>query len=245
MSEEAIRYEAAEGVATITLDRPESKNMFTAGVGDEVWEAFDRARRSDDVRVIVLAGAGSVFCGGVDPAVVGIPEERERIATSKFFQQFPRAVFECPKPTICAIGGHAMGVGVTMTLAFDMRIVGDDVRLTMPFTKLNMIAWFGGTWLLPRLLGRSKALEILYTGRPVLGAEAAAIGLANLAVARDEVNATAHDMAVSIADAEGVVLEYCKRSIDENADRTLPDALVHELALFDELQARRQDRAAP
>ena len=239
MPDGSVRYEVDGGIATITLDRPESKNMFTAEVGDEVWDAFSAAHDDDDVRVIVLTGNGSVFCGGIDPSVIGSAEARDRVASSPFFQEFPSAVYACPKATLCSIGGHAMGVGVTMTLGFDVRIVADDVRLTMPFLRLGIIPGFGGTWLLPRLLGRSKTLEILYSGRPVLGAEAARIGLATVAVPRDEVAAATREMAATVAALEAPVPAFCKRAIDENEDLDLPAAIRHELALFDELQVAR------
>ncbi len=240
MNYSEIRYEAEAGVATITLDRPATNNMFTASMGEEIWHAFSRARCDDDVRVIVVTGTGPVFCGGVDHDVAVIPAEQRRIAAGEFFRQFPAAVHDCAKPSICAINGHAMGVGVTMAMSFDLRIVANEARLTMPFTRLGLITGFGGSWFLPRLVGRSKALELLYTGRAVLGSEAAAIGLANVAVPADEVLTTAYSIAATIASFDPVVLSYCKRSIDENADRTLVDGLGHEFALFAELQAARR-----
>ena len=244
MSYGEIRYEAAVGVATITLDRPAANNMFTAAMGEEIWDAFSRARRDDNVRVIVLTGTGPVFCGGVDHEIAVIPAEQRRIATGEFFRQFPAAVHDCAKPSICAINGHAMGVGVTMAMAmsFDVRIVANEARLTMPFARLGLITGFGGSWFLPRLVGRSKALELLYTGRAVLGSEAAEIGLVNVAVPADEVPATAHRMAATIASLDPVALRYCKRSIDENADRTLVDGLAHEFALFAELRSELRAR---
>ncbi len=137
------------------------------------------------------------------------------------------------------MNGHAMGVGVTMAMSFDLRIVANEARLTMPFTRLGLIAGFGGSWFLPRLVGRSRALELLYTGRAVLGSEAAEMGLVNAAVPADEVLARAQAMASTIASFDPVVLEFCKRSIDENADRSLLDGLEHEFDLFAELQTAR------
>ena len=242
MSYREIRYEVDAGVGTLTLDRPTNNNMFTAAMGEEIWDAFCRATADDDVRVIVMTGTGSVFCGGVDHEIAVIPAEQQRIAAGQFFQRFPAAVHDCPKPSICAINGHAMGVGVTMALSFDIRIVANEARLTMPFTRVGLIAGFGGSWFLPRLVGRSKALELLYTGRPVLGTEAAQMGLVNAAVPAAEVLTTAIAMALTIASLDPVVLAYCKRSIDENADRTLRDGLRHEFDLFAELQDARRAR---
>lgn len=232
-----VRYEVDSGVATITLDSPGTKNMFTATMGEEIWTAFSRAAADENVRVIVVTGTGPIFCGGVDSEIAVIPEEQKRIAEGDFFRRFPATVHDCPKPSICAMNGHAMGVGVTMALSFDLRIVASDARLTMPFTKLELITGFGGSWFLPRLIGRAKALELLYTGRPILGSEAADIGLVNAAVPAHEVLSTAQEMAATIAAFDPIVLEYCKRSIDENAERTLPDGLAHEFDLFTELKA--------
>jgi len=237
-----IGYEGESGVATITLDSPGTKNMFTAAMGEQIWDAFSRADDDDDVRVIVVTGTGPVFCGGVDLEIAVTPEEQARIAAGEFFRRFPAAVHDSPKPSICAMNGHAMGVGVTMALSFDLRIAASDARLTMPFTRLGLIAGFGGTWFLPRLIGRAKALELLYTGRAILGSEAADMGLVNAAVPSNEVLATAQAMAATIASFDPVVLEYCKRSVDESAQRALLDGLAHEFDLFTELQTALRAR---
>jgi len=180
---EEIRYEVADQVLTITLDRPERLNAFTATMGGELLDAFDRADADDDVRVIIVTGAGRGFCAGADLGAGGATFDwRERQGAG---QEVPRdgggrvslRIFESTKPVIAAINGPAVGVGITMTLPMDIRLAADGARMGFVFARRGIVAEACSSWLLPRLVGISQAMEWVSTGRVFDAEEALAGGL--------------------------------------------------------------------
>ncbi|MCE2391418.1 MAG: enoyl-CoA hydratase/isomerase family protein [Proteobacteria bacterium] len=213
MGYEQILYEVEEGIATVTLNRPEKLNAFTGTMGEEIYDAFGRATDDPEVRSIVLTGAGSGFCAGVDLTRISDPGESEKIRAGNFIRKFADENYHRPKPTICAINGAAVGVGVTMVLSFDLRVAALDAKLRVPFVKLGMLPGFGTTRLLPQLVGRGRALDLLLSARPILGEEALEIGLVERAVPAEQVLPTALELARALAGMDPLVLEYCKRSV--------------------------------
>jgi enoyl-CoA hydratase/carnithine racemase len=244
MGYEQVLYDVDAGIATITLNRPDRLNAFTGTMGEELWDAFNQALRDDAVRAIIFTGAGRAFCAGVDLQALSQPGQGALISSGEFIRKFPEAMYHCPKPSICAINGHAIGVGVTMAVSFDMRIAAADAKLAVPFAKLGILPGFGSTHLLPRLVGRGRALELLLTARTVLAPEALEMGLVNQVVPAEQVLPSARELAATMASYDPYVLATVKRSFNASQDLTLAGAVESEGRFSAELRARRAARGA-
>jgi enoyl-CoA hydratase/carnithine racemase len=182
MDFEQISTELAEGILTITLNRPERLNAWTGTMGQELIEAFDRADADDEVRVIIVTGAGRGFCAGADLAGGGDTfDYRGRESAGPVPRdnggQFVLRVFSCTKPVIAAINGPAVGVGATMTLPMDIRLAAEDARMGFVFTRRGIVPEACSSWFLPRVVGISQAMEWVATGRVFTAQEARAGGL--------------------------------------------------------------------
>jgi 2-(1,2-epoxy-1,2-dihydrophenyl)acetyl-CoA isomerase len=242
---ENIRYALADGVATITLNRPEKLNAYVPEMGDEVVAAFRHARTSQDVRVVILTGAGRGFCAGVDLEALKASFSAQTAAQGRklgeedFVRKLPLELWEFPKPVIAAINGHAIGVGITMTLACDIRLAAEDAKIGLTFAKLGILPGLGSTSLLPRLVGMAKAQELVLTAKLILGSEAAEIGLVNRAVPADQLLEQARELALSMAAHDPDVLAAAKRSLHEGASLSLADAMENERERAGELRSLR------
>ena len=206
MSYEQIRYEVSDGILTLTLHRPDKLNAFTATMAKELIDAFDRADADDDVRVVVVTGAGRAFCAGADLSAGGDTfDVRVRGGTR---EEAPRdgggrvalRIYNALKPVIGAINGPAVGVGVTMTLPMDVRLASDSARFGFVFARRGITPEAASTWFLPRLVGPMQAAEWLYTGRVFPADEALAGGLVRSVYAGDELLPAAYAIAREIAD---------------------------------------------
>jgi enoyl-CoA hydratase/carnithine racemase len=182
MEFEDIRYEIADQVLTITLNRPDRLNAFTQTMGRELLEAFDHADADDDVRVIVVTGAGRGFCAGADLAGGGDTfDSRDRQDDGEVPRdgggQVALRIFSCTKPVIAAINGPAVGVGITMTLPMDIRLAAEGARMGFVFTRRGIVPEACSSWFLPRIVGISQAMEWAASGRVFSADEALAGGL--------------------------------------------------------------------
>jgi len=242
MGYEQVLYEVDEGVGLITLNRPEKLNAFTGTMGEELWDAFNRALDDDEVRAIVFTGAGRGFCAGVDLKALTKPGEGEKISGGDFIKKFPTAMYESPKPSVCAMNGAAIGVGVTMAVSFDMRIAAEDAKLAVPFSKLGILAGFGSSHLLPKLVGRGNALDLLLTARSILGPEALEMGLVNRVVPADQVLSTSIEIARTMAGHDPLVIDHCKQLINAGQDATIAEALANESRIGAALRAAKAAR---
>lgn len=207
MKLEQTRYEVQNGVATVTLDRPDKLNAFTDVMRKELVDIFEAADQDDSVRVVVVTGAGRAFCAGADLSTGGNtfnnPERRGIARTSEHRDgggQVSLAIFRCRKPVIAAINGPAVGVGITMTLPMDIRVVAEDAKVGFVFARRGIVAEACSSWFLPRIVGISKATELCYTGRVFRASEEANSGLFNYVVKSDEVLEKAMALAKEIAD---------------------------------------------
>jgi len=204
---EQIVYEVAEGVATITLDRPDKLNAFTGTMMREMIDAFDRVDADDEVRAVIVTGAGRAYCAGADLAGggdtfarggsdvqtdVGVPRDGGGLLTLR--------IFECTKPVIGAINGAAVGVGVTMTLPMDIRLASTAARFGFVFTRRGIVPEACSSYFLPRLVGISTAAEWCYTGALFPASEACDRGLVRSVHAPDELLPAARAIAREIAD---------------------------------------------
>jgi enoyl-CoA hydratase/carnithine racemase len=182
MEFEQIRYDVADGVLTITLDRPDRLNAWTPVMSRELIAAFDRADADDEVRAIVITGAGRAFCAGADLAGGGDTFDwRERQAGDEVPRdnggQVTLRIFDSVKPVIAAINGPAVGVGATMTLPMDIRLAADDARVGFVFARRGIVPEACSSWFLPRVVGINQAMEWVATGRVLSAEEALAGGL--------------------------------------------------------------------
>ena len=201
------KYEIERGVATVTLHRPEQMNALTQTMRKELVEIFAAADQDDSVRVVVVRGAGKAFCAGADLSSGGSAfnrtiQEGRKVAIGEHRDgggQISLAIFRCRKPVIAAINGHAVGVGITMTLPMDIRIVSEDARIGFVFTRRGVVPEACSSWFLPRIVGISKAAEWIYTGRVFRASEEAGSGLFNYVVPHDKVLDKAMTIAQEIA----------------------------------------------
>ncbi len=207
-----IRYEVADRILTLTLNRPERLNAWTATMQGELLEAFDLADADDDVRAIVVTGAGRGFCAGADLESGGDTFDWSKRETGAVLgeagAEVPRdgggrltlRVFRCTKPVIAAINGPAVGVGATMTLPMDVRLAAEGARMGFVFTRRGIVPEACSSWFLPRVVGISRAMEWAATGRVFDAQEALEGGLVRSVHPADELLPAAYALAAEIAD---------------------------------------------
>ena len=205
MEFEQIRAEVDDRVLTITLNRPDRLNAWTGTMGRELIAAFDRAHADDEVRVVVVTGAGRGYCAGADLASGGDTFDwRARESSDPVPRdgggQFTLRVFESVKPVIAAINGPAVGIGATMTLPMDIRLAADDARIGFVFTRRGIVPEACSSWFLPRLVGISRAMEWVATGRVFSAQEGLEAGLVRSLHPRAELLDAAYVLAREIAD---------------------------------------------
>ena len=205
-----IRYEIADRILTITLDRPDKLNAFTERMCGELISAIDRADADDEVRVIIVTGAGRGFCAGADLSggggafdYTGQPQPIEAHRDGGGLVSL--RLFECRKPLIAAINGPAVGVGATMTLPMDVRIASTAARFGFVFARRGIVPEACSSWFLPRVVGISQALEWTYSGRVFPAEEALAGRLVSRIVPPDDLLPTARTLAREIADNTSAV----------------------------------------
>jgi enoyl-CoA hydratase/carnithine racemase len=202
---EEIRYEVQDHVLTITLHRPDRLNAFTGTMARELIEAFDRADADDEVRAVVVTGAGRAFCAGADLGAGGDTFDwRDRQADG----EVPRdgggvvtlRIFDSAKPVIAAINGPAVGVGITMTLPMDVRLAAEGAKIGFVFARRGIVPEACSSWFLPRVVGISQAMEWCATGRVFTAEEALAGGLVRGVHPAGEVLGAARELAAEIAE---------------------------------------------
>ena len=211
---EEILYAVKDGVATVTLNRPDKLNAFTRRMRDELIEAFDIADADDGVRVLIVTGAGRAFCAGADLsagtatfnyAKRGTKENPDDEEHRDGGGRVSLRIYSLKKPVIGAINGPAVGVGVTMTLPMDIRIASSAARFGFVFARRGIVPEACSSWFLPKVVGLSRAAEWLYTGRVFDAAEALAGGLVSRVVPPEELLPAANLLAREIADNTSAV----------------------------------------
>ncbi len=231
---ENVLYEVADGIATITLNRPDKLNAYTTEMGDEVYDAFQSARTDPAVRVVILTGAGRGFCAGVDLEHLkahqdgGNASKGPRLGEEAFLTKLPLELVEFPKPVIAAINGAAIGVGVTMVLPCDVRIAAAGAKIGLTFARLGLLPGLGSTHLLPRLVGMAKAQELVLSARVIRAEEAAEIGLVNRVVPAVSLLEHARELARQMADCKPEVLAAAKRALYAGASSSMAEAMKYE-----------------
>jgi enoyl-CoA hydratase/carnithine racemase len=255
MNYKEILYTESEGIAVIMLNRPDKLNAWTHIMAGEVWDAMHRAADDDAVKVIVLTGAGRGFCAGADMSELGgvtdeavaaldkIKSYEERVSimmgekttteldpdnknnVREDFRKRYSYISAIPKPVIAAVNGPVAGIGLILTLHCDMRFVSDTASFSTAFSKRGLIAEHGIAWMLPRIVGLSNALDLLYSSRVIGANEALSMGLANKVVPADalmnEVRAYALELASNVSPRSMTVI---KRLVYNAQFQTLDEA---------------------
>jgi len=225
---EVVQRTVEDGVALLTLNRPERLNAWTAELGHIYFDLLEECVASPDVRVIVVTGAGRGFCAGADmQELKALGEgnlEGVSVVADDRPQSFPLSI---EKPIIAAINGACAGLGLVQALMCDIRFAAADAKLTTAFSRRGLVAEHGISWILPRLVGPARALDLLLSGRVVLGEEAAVLGLVNRALAPEKLLEQtlgyARDIAVNCSPAS---LASMKRQVYADLMVGLPDALA-------------------
>jgi enoyl-CoA hydratase/carnithine racemase len=219
------------GVVVLTLNLPDRRNAMTAEL-TAAWEsAVAELARDADVRVVVVTGAGSAFCAGGDVGWIGADPGASVAALRARMMPFYRAwlsIRELEVPTIAAVHGPAVGAGLCLALACDLRYAAPEARLSAPFTTLGMHAGMAATWLLPEAVGVPAARELLFTGRVVLGEEAADLGLVNRVLPADGFLDAVLDIAAGIASTAPVATRLTKVALARGGHATFDAALQWE-----------------
>ncbi|SFB16141.1 enoyl-CoA hydratase [Amycolatopsis marina] len=238
---EFVRLEVEAGVGTIRLERP-PVNALNDQVQRELAAVAREASERDDVRAVILYGGEKTFAGGADIKEMAARSYVEMSSFGADLSNSLTALAEIPKPTVAAITGYALGGGLELALTADRRVVGDNVKVGQPEIQLGIIPGAGGTQRLARLIGPSKAKDLVYTGRFVKADEALAIGLVDEVVAPDDVYAAAHKWAAQFAGGPAVALKAAKAAIDGGLDMDLRNGLKLETNLFVALWATEDQR---
>jgi enoyl-CoA hydratase/carnithine racemase len=226
MTYEAIRYELTDGIATVTLNRPEVHNAMNERMREELTRCFGDIAAGGDVRVVVVTGAGErAFSAGADIREFVAPQVPVRFRDGRRRVDFRAAMDRCAQPIIAAIGGFALGGGLELALACDIRIASEDSQLGLTEVNLAIIPGGGGTQRLPRLVGRGKALEMILTGGRVDAGEALRIGLVERVVPAGEAFAAAQALARALAEKAPVALRYAKEAVVKGLGLPLDDGL--------------------
>jgi len=230
---ECLLYEAKDGIATLTLNRPERLNALGGTLRQDLFDAVTRAGADPEVRVMVVTGAGKGFCSGGDVKAMGEAKaaQRERPLIEKIAPGRDRtllAMREAPQPIIAAVNGAAAGAGMNLALGCDIRIASTAAKFTQAFVKRGLHPDWGGTYFLPRVVGMAKACEMIFTGEVIDAAEALRLGIVSRVVAPEELMPTAYDVARRIAAGPPVAIRLAKRSLYANEDLDLRGALQIE-----------------
>ncbi len=214
MDHETLSHAVEDGILTVTLDRPEQLNAFTVVMAEELVDTFDRASRDDDVRAVVVTGRGRAFCAGMDLSeegnVFGLDESQEPTLSDLHDRlddpailhgvrdtggRVALAIYECTKPVIAAVNGAAVGIGATMTLPMDVRIASTKARIGFVFGRIGIVPEACSTWFLPRIVGMSRALELVYSADILDGEAAKEFGLVRSVHEPDDLLPAAYDLA--------------------------------------------------
>ena len=226
MSYETIVWDVADGVATLTLNRPDVHNAMNERMRRELTDCFGALGANDEVRVVVVTGAGErAFSAGADIREFVEPQIPTRFRETRRRVDFRQLMDRCPQPIIAAIRGYAFGGGLELALACDIRVAGDDARLGLPEIDLAIIPGGGGTQRLPRLVGRGRALDMILTGARLDAREALSIGLVERVVPAAQVLPVARELAKTLAAKAPVALRYAKEAVVKGLELPLADGI--------------------
>ncbi len=232
MEHEELRLEKAEGVAVMTLNRPKRLNALTMKMMREFDKLFRELQEDDDVRVLIITGAGEGFCAGADvdslTSITQLGSDLPRQERLQAIGAFALLLYNLEKPVIAAVNGVAAGAGVSIALLSDIRIASEKARFTMAFVRRGLIPDCGATFLMPRLLGAAKSFELMYTGDIIDAREAERVGLVNKVVPHDRLMDEATVLAKRLAKGPPLALAQIKRAVHSGLMNDLEQQLYFE-----------------
>ena len=228
----------ADGIATITLNRPEKLNALTRPLCDELIAALRATSTDRSVRAVVITGAGRAFCAGADLTILGSDGD----ALVRGGKEIALLIRSTPQPVIAAVNGAAAGGGANLALACDYRVAADGATIGQVFAKLGLGPDWGGSFFLPRLVGTARALELLWSARMVPAAEAHSLGLFDRLVPADRLETEVRTLALAWASFPPLALRRAKEAIYKSLDATLAEMLDFEVAMQHELFATDEAR---
>jgi enoyl-CoA hydratase/carnithine racemase len=229
-----IRYEVADGVATVTIDRPEKRNAMTYAVLGEFIEAIGHAGEDPDARVVIVTGVPGAFCAGTDLSDLStVPGEQRGLRGEAHERDRWWPIVQCPKPTIAAVDGPAVGMGAEFTSQCDLRLATPNARFAWNFSHRGLVPDTGaGSWLLPRLVGHQQAMRLLYTGEFLTADEALALGYVLAVVPADDLLTTADSLARRILAGSPLSHRLVKQLVYEGYGRDVGEHMAaHTQAL--------------
>ncbi len=240
MDYQDIIYTKKEGIATITLNRPDRMNAFSPEMSESISKAVQDADKDDEVRVLIITATGQAFCSGGDVKAMA---ERASQPRAEEIKKEPEAtpipiyvlIHKFTKPVIAAINGVAVGGGLDLALACDIRIASDKARLSEIFIRRGVIPAAGGIYFLPRLVGLDKACQLIWTGDMIDAKEAERIGLVTKVVPHEELESATMELAEKLAKGPPLAIKKAKRAIYEGLGKDLQQALEYAAAANKEL----------
>lgn len=233
---ESVLYDLTDGVATITMNRPDAMNSLTVEMKVALREALERAAADDAVRAVVLTGSGRAFCAGQD-----LREHGDNLAAGrgldntvrKHYNPVIHGIATMPKPVVAAVNGVAAGAGASLAFACDLIIASEKASFLMAFTNVGLAPDSGASWTLQRLVGRAKAAELLLLAEPVKAPAALDLGLINRVVPADQLDSSVRSLAGRLAAGPTVAYGAVKSALDHAATHDLASALEREAELQD------------
>ncbi|MGI9430755.1 MAG: enoyl-CoA hydratase-related protein [Myxococcota bacterium] len=229
-----ILFDVEDGVATITFNRPDRMNAFHYPLGAELGDAYRRCDEDDEVRAVILTGAGKAFCAGADMGggdKTFVDDEQAQSARRQ--SRGGLRAYQVRKPVVAAINGHAVGVGITLAMQCDLRFVAEDAKLAFAFVRRGIIPELGSHAILPRVIGFSRAADLLLSCRTFKGEEAARLGIASEALPAEDVLSRAREGARDVAvNAAPASVAIAKRLLWEGVTDTADEMTAKEMPLF-------------
>lgn len=234
MEYENIRLEKEDGIATITLNRPEKLNAWSPAMSEEFRDAIKDIDNDGVSRVVVLTGEGRAFCAGADVSGFDKTIKENLSPAQRVRNETKQDLLGCTEirrmllPFIASINGAAVGVGLTLTLACDIRLASSKARLGAIFTRMGLIPEFGSTYNLPQIVGIAKACELVFTGKIIDAQEAEKIGMVNQVIPHDDLKKETHEMALAIANGPPIAIQMAKLSLYQGLDSNLQTQAIWE-----------------
>jgi 2-(1,2-epoxy-1,2-dihydrophenyl)acetyl-CoA isomerase len=230
---ETLLIDRSDGVMTVTLNRPEKKNAMNGLMWRELIALFDEIEEKAETRVLVITGAGDGFCSGADLTDTGNAESLttgvgQSLRSMRVVGRAALRLHELPIPTVAAVNGVAAGAGCNLALGCDLVIASDRARFTEIFSKRGLSVDFGGSWILPRLIGLHRAKELVFLAEIIDAAEADRIGLVNRVVPHDELTAAVTEVAQRLAALPPVQLSVSKKLLNQSLSVSMSEALEFE-----------------
>ena len=241
MPYKTIIYEKKEQVVWLTLNRPKAGNTINLELANELVDACRAINQDEEVRAVIITGAGEAFCSGCDLTEMrSTPVDNLKKINAASLSSTAVAGLNCP--VIAAVNGDALGVGLELALSCDIRICSENAHFSFPETSYGLIPGGGGTQRLPRIVGKGKATEIIITAEPIDAAEAYRVGLVTKVVSKQKLSTEAEEIARKLSLRGPIAVRYAKEAVNKGMDMTLPQGLRLEADLSFLLQTTK-DRA--